>query len=157
MLLRSWDSVLTLYLNLPVLIAICILFVGFVTDRSNRRAFLNKKMLQVVCQQREESLEKEKQEQDALIHSIFPKAIAEDLLTMYKIVSDSQASTPTTSLRQLTTTQKLGRTLAALHKSVTIVFTDILGFTSMSQACTPYEGKFPCFDHIHARARRPCP
>ena len=32
-----------------------------------------------------------------------------------------------------------GCTLACMHQSVTILFTDIVGFTSMSQSCQPFE------------------
>ena len=35
----------------------------------------------------------------------------------------------------------LGRTVARMHSHVTILFTDIVGFTSMSQTCLPYEGQ----------------
>ena len=31
-----------------------------------------------------------------------------------------------------------GRTVARMHRDITIVFTDIVGFTSMSQSCAPY-------------------
>ena len=33
----------------------------------------------------------------------------------------------------------LGRTVARMHQQVTILFTDIVGFTAMSQTCQPYE------------------
>merc|ERR1711977_797204 len=31
-----------------------------------------------------------------------------------------------------------GRTVARMHANITILFTDIVGFTSMSQSCSPY-------------------
>ena len=33
----------------------------------------------------------------------------------------------------------LGRTVARMHHKISILFTDIVGFTSMSQTCQPYE------------------
>ena len=47
-----------------------------------------------------------------------------------------------------------GRTVAELHSAVTIVFTDIVGFTAMSQACPPHrvmkflDDLFVCFDNF---------
>ena len=35
--------------------------------------------------------------------------------------------------------RSLSHTVARMHHDVTILFTDIVGFTSMSQTCLPYE------------------
>jgi len=41
--------------------------------------------------------------------------------------------------KALSSVEAIGRTMARIHPNVTILFTDIVGFTSMSQSCLPYE------------------
>ena len=69
-------------------------------ESSNRIAFVNKKIIQELTQQRELQLLRQKEEQEHLIHSIFPPVVAKVLIKkqMQKIqnislqVSQSQSS-----------------------------------------------------------------
>merc|ERR1711981_443998 len=96
-------------------------------DQSNRAAFVNKKVITVLA--------KQKEDQETLIFSIFPKQVAQEL-----IASQSEDDKPSKhrrgSLRHLAS---LGGSVARLHHEVTILFTDIVGFTAMSQMCPPYQ------------------
>ena len=49
-------------------------------ESSNRIAFVNKKIIQELTQQRELQLLKQKEEQENLIHSIFPPVVAKVLI-----------------------------------------------------------------------------
>ena len=93
---------------------------------------------QVLTREREEALVKQKEESDNLIHSIFPKAIAENLIAKQAQEHTGAALDQATSMERLNNSA-LDSTLACMHQSVTILFTDIVGFTSMSQTCLPFE------------------
>ena len=81
---------------------------------------------------------KQKKESDNLIHSMFPKAIAENLIAKQAQEHTGAALDQTTSMERLNNSA-LDSTLACMHQNVTILFTDIVGFTSMSQTCRPLE------------------
>ena len=49
-------------------------------ESSNRIAFVNKKIIQELTQQRELQLLRQKEEQEHLIHSIFPPVVAKVLI-----------------------------------------------------------------------------
>ena len=49
-------------------------------ESSNRIAFVNKKIIQELTQQRELQLLRQKEEQENLIHSIFPPVVAKVLI-----------------------------------------------------------------------------
>jgi len=70
-----------------------------------------------------------------LLHSIFPPVVAKDLIARRRkgTLSISKSSLKTLS------SSKIGKIVARLHSGVTILFTDIVGFTEMSQSCPPYE------------------
>ena len=107
-------------------------------DRSNRSAFIQKKLVQLLAMQREQDLLRQKKESDNLLYSMFPKVIAENLIA--KQAEEEEADdNANTSMRALAGSKMLDRTLACMHQSVTILFTDIVGFTSMSQSCQPFE------------------
>ncbi|UPQ96967.1 guanylate cyclase [Chloropicon primus] len=117
------------------IIVVCILIVSFILDYSNRRAFINKKIIQALNKQKEQALVKQKEDQEKLINSIFPPVIARDLII--EQMQESTSRSTEGSLRSLGSSGTLGRTVARLHQNVTIVFTDICGFTAMSQECSP--------------------
>ena len=73
-----------------------------------------------------------------MIHSIFPKAIAKNLIAKSGNLEKVGGSS-SILLRALSKRSVLDSTLACMHQSVTILFTDIVGFTSMSQTCQPFE------------------
>ena len=72
-----------------------------------------------------------------MIYSIFPKAIAKDLIAKSGKLEEGGSSS--SIIRALSKRNVLDSTLACMHQSVTILFTDIVGFTSMSQTCQPFE------------------
>lgn len=72
--------------------------------------------------------EKEKELHQSLVNSIFPKVVARELL-------QGEARTSLDSLRR----GNIPTRVARMHQDVTILFTDIVGFTSMSQTCLPIE------------------
>ena len=119
-------------------LALCIIIVSFFVERSNRKAFVNKKIIDVFTKQREESLLQQKKEQEDLVYSIFPKPIAKDLISKQTEKKRTLLESSLESLN-LDATKTFGRTVARMHRNITIVFTDIKGFTSMSQSCSPYQ------------------
>ena len=81
---------------------------------------------------------KQKEESDNLIYSMFPKVVAENLIAKQAQEHTRAALDRATSMKRLNNSA-LDSTLACMHQSVTILFTDIVGFTSMSQTCLPFE------------------
>ena len=119
---------------------VAIVTVSFFVGRSNRKVFINKKIIQAFTRQREESLINQKKESESLLYSIFPKPIARDLM------QNKEKAEMTSGLLQSNredftrnATKTFGPTVARMHRNITIVFTDIVGFTSMSQSCSPYQ------------------
>ena len=119
--------------------ALAVIIVSFFVSRANRKAFVNKKIIEAFTKQREESMRKQKKESHDLLYSIFPKPVARHLMHKEPRKHITSGSLPS-SLRSLSlhATKTLGRTVARMHNDITIVFTDIVGFTSMSQSCAPY-------------------
>ncbi|QDZ18614.1 guanylate cyclase [Chloropicon primus] len=115
-----------------------IIVVNFFIDESNRKAFINKKIVTALQRQRERQLLQQKSDQEALIHSIFPSAIARDLVNEQEM----NLLTRTRTLMGTFSCSSIGffgRVVARHHRQVTVLFTDICGFTAMSQACPPQE------------------
>ena len=79
-------------------IGLSIVIVSAFVDRSNRKGFIQKKIIEVLARQKEETLMKQKKEQEALIYSIFPRAIARDLIAAQKEEDDFN---PAATLRSL--------------------------------------------------------
>merc|ERR1711977_736448 len=126
-------------------ILICIMILAIVVvcvflSRSNRKAFVNKKIIKALTKQREETLMKQKKESESLLYSIFPKPVARELMRSQSETEGTPESFQSTlrSLGSSHATKTFGRTVARMHHNITILFTDIVGFTSMSQSCSPY-------------------
>ena len=107
-----------------------------IVDISNRQNFINKKIIEALTRQREKTLVMQKEEHENLIHSIFPPAVAKDLIRK----QSGQDLTVSRSGRDFGLGHKsLGTLVAQMHQEVTILFTDIVGFTSMSQTVAPQQ------------------
>jgi class 3 adenylate cyclase len=120
-------------------------------DSTNRLIFVDWKIiimqqhnLQRASRQRENFLLKQKKHTNKLLASIFPPRIAKTLIaqeSMRDNKSDSQDSIRFDRMgpERLGANTVVGRTVAELHHDVTVVFSDIVGFTEMSQLFPPYE------------------
>ena len=108
-------------------------------DISNRQSFINKKIIEALTKQREKTLLQQKEDHENLIHSIFPPAVAKDLIRKLSrqdlIVCQSGRDFGLGQVSSLS----LGSLVAQMHQEVTILFTDIVGFTSMSQTVAPQQ------------------
>ena len=114
----------------------CVVVVSVIVDISNRQNFINKKIIEALTRQREKTLLQQKEEHENLIHSIFPPAVAKDLIRK----QSGQNLTVSQSGRDFGLGHKsLGSLVAQMHQEVTILFTDIVGFTSMSQTVAPQQ------------------
>ena len=104
--------------------------------------------------EREALLAKQKRNQESLIHSIFPQHIAEELIVAEAEKDGGGSSNEgdisavgISGIRNLNVSAKM-------HDDITVVFTDIAGFTAMSQACTPLkvmrflDALFVAFDRL---------
>ena len=107
-----------------------------IVDISNRQSFINKKIIEALTKQREKTLLQQKENHENLIHSIFPPAVAKDLIRK----QSGQDLTISKSARDFGLGHmNLGSLVAQMHHEVTILFTDIVGFTSMSQTVAPQQ------------------
>merc|ERR1711970_329204 len=103
---------------------------------SNRQSFINKKIIEALTKQREQTLLQQKEDQDDLIHSIFPPMVAKDLIRR----QTRQTLKVSQSGRDFGFgDMSLGKSVAQMHHEVTILFTDIVGFTAMSQTVAPQQ------------------
>ena len=110
--------------------------VSVIVDISNRQSFINKKIIEALTKQREGTLLQQKEDHENLIHSIFPPAVAKDLIRK----QSGQDLTISKSARDFGLGHtNLGSLVAQMHHEVTILFTDIVGFTSMSQTVAPQQ------------------
>ena len=105
-----------------------------IVDITNRQSFISKKIIDALTKQREKTLLQQKKEHENLIHSIFPPAVGRDLIRrqtheLSKVNSETGCSFDHKNLGHMS----LGRLAAQMHHEVTILFTDIVGFTAMSQ------------------------
>ena len=117
------------------LLCISAVLVSFFVDISARKNFINKQIVTALTEQKEVALMKQKMEHENLIHSCFPPPIAEDLIERQS-QRDHGSVDARVTLRSI---NGLGRLVARMHQQVTIFFSDIVGFTSMSQTCKPYQ------------------
>merc|ERR1711977_290835 len=135
----TWEYYVTPTITICV-VSVAIVIVSFFVSKSNRKAFVNKKIIEAFTKQREETLMKQKKESESLLYSIFPKPVARELMRSQSETEKAPESFQS-SLRSLGSshaTKTFGRTVARMHHNITILFTDIVGFTSMSQSCSPY-------------------
>ena len=110
--------------------------VSVIVDITNRQSFINKKIIDALTKQREKTLLQQKKEHENLIHSIFPPAVGRDLIRQQSgkplTISPSRRSFGLGHM-------SLGGSVAQMHQEVTILFTDIVGFTAMSQTVAPQQ------------------
>ena len=124
------NFVLTMFL-LPILlffvVALIIVIASYYADRSNRKSFVQKKLFTLLALRSEEDLMRQKEESDSLIHLIFPKVIAKELIeeqaeqhlspTNSLVRSNSLDQTLTRALTRVhISSGNLGRTLACMHQ-----------------------------------------
>merc|ERR1711907_843342 len=151
---KEYCIVVARYMMLSPFIYLCVLVfaivvVGYFVESSNRIAFVNKKIIQELTQQRELQLLRQKEEHENLIHSIFPPVVAKVLIKkqMQNIqnitlrLCQSYPSNMDEFSFSATGIQAdaLFDTVCHMHEQVTILFTDIVGFTSMSQTVAPQQ------------------
>ena len=96
-------------------------------DRAERNAYTTKRFLVIEKERKERMEQKQREMQTDLLLRIFPKHIARELVLgpMDDRLTFGSMST-------------IGQTAAEMHTNITVVFTDIVGFTAMSQTCQPY-------------------
>ena len=110
--------------------------VSVIVDITNRQGFINKKIIEALTKQREKTLLQQKEEHENLTHSIFPPMVAKDLIRK----QSGQDLTVSPSGRDFGLGHmNLSSLVAQMHQEVTILFTDIVGFTSMSQTVAPQQ------------------
>jgi len=138
-------------------LVVCLVVVSVIVDISNRQSFINKKIIEALTKQREGTLLQQKEDHENLIHSIFPPAVAKDLIRRQssKSLSKVNSEMGCKSFGHKNFGHvSLGRSVAQMHHEVTILFTDIVGFTSMSQTVAPQQvmeflhDLFVCFDDL---------
>jgi len=127
----------TLAMGAVVIMVVFLLITAF-DEYQHRKKFLSVKVIKLFRESKEKALIKQKEHQESLIDSIFPPAIAKDLIANQASDAEIDFSAGTRSFSR-NSEWTLGRTLARMHQQVTILFTDIVGFTAMSQTCPPYE------------------
>jgi len=123
-------------------LVVCLVVVSVIVDISNRQSFINKKIIEALTKQREKTLLQQKEDHENLIHSIFPPAVAKDLIRRQssKSLSKVNSEMGCKSFGHKNFGHvSLGRSVAQMHHEVTILFTDIVGFTSMSQTVAPQQ------------------
>ena len=107
-----------------------------IVDIINRQSFISKKIIDALTKQREQQLLQQKEDQENLIHSIFPPMVAKNLIRR----QTQQPLKVSQSGRDFGLGHmSLGRSVAQMHHEVTILFTDIVGFTAMSQTVAPQQ------------------
>merc|ERR1711977_550215 len=114
-----------------VLLMCALLVKIYFLERSRRAIFLDIKMRNKQKDLYTGLLLKQKNDQAQLLQKIFPKGVASKLI--------KQSSAEINDQDCLRVNTAVGRTLAEYHTGVTILFSDIVGFTSMAQACFPHE------------------
>lgn len=119
------------------------LFVSYFLGVTSRQMFMNKQIIEALRMQKERILVKQKEGQEYLIHSIFPPVIAKDLIKKHtnkeSMLTFDRIQSTIASVESEGEGGSIGGVVARSHHRVTILFTDIVGFTSMSQSCKPHK------------------
>jgi class 3 adenylate cyclase len=128
-----------------IIVCLAFLVLSYIEERARREKFVSVQVMKLqqrkvveFSQQKESLLRSQKKQQNDLICSIFPKKVAKDLVsTIPSAFSFDHESSlyPNTASRDT----RIGRTTAEWHEQVSVVFSDIVGFTSMCQMCNPYD------------------
>ncbi|QDZ24227.1 guanylate cyclase [Chloropicon primus] len=124
-----------------VFIGVCLVFVSYDFHSESRQAFVNRQVLSLLAEARELEYAKQKKTQEKLIESIFPKAIARDLVKRQeeiRSVTDAGFRGEFGPIHSLSASD-LTLAVARFHQDVTILFTDIVGFTAMAGEAQPFE------------------
>jgi len=140
------------------LLSIALLFTSKMNDQRDRQIFVDTQVIAAQerhlmdsSMQRERLLKRNQRNQESLIHSIFPKKIAHDLIESIarKASKASKASrrneevddgqSVRSHFSKWRQSLKLAERTAEHHRDVTIIFTDIVGFTAMSQVSRPIQ------------------
>ena len=118
-----------------------LLLSSYVSDKRKRNAWILDINFKAVSRQRENLLINQKHDHENLLHSIFPKKIAHGLIESGRNSSNRMQPHGSSSFISSMTMVKstIGAKLAEEHNHVTILFTDIVGFTAMSQTCKPFD------------------
>ena len=108
---------------LVCIMTLAIVIVSFFESRSNRKAFVNKKIIEAFTKQKEASLMKQNEEYESLVYSIFPKPVARDLMHKQSEREMTEDQSSLRSLDELRRSKSLYRSVAHMHRNITIVFT----------------------------------
>lgn len=123
-------------------LAVCAVVLSFCVTRAKRTEFVNRKTIQSLHSQKERAFERQREDQEHLIHSIFPPAVADEI-----ILRQSQESVVPEgmTLRAAVSTSKLDSVTARIHQQITIVFTDIVSLSLYRPPPAPSVPSQPLF------------
>jgi len=134
---------------------IAVVIVSALSEATNRRLFIWKKITRAQHEKVErckKMVEVEKEKRDDFIYSMFPRPVAKELIKHGE--ENGKDNDHNMTIKDVALVHNLGRSMACMHKDVTILFTDIVGFTPMANACQPYEvmhflhNLFSAFDEL---------
>jgi class 3 adenylate cyclase len=139
-------------------LAIALIFLSKLEDRSSRTGFVSfniiraqKRKLKDSTREKEQLYINKQHDQESLLHAIFPKKVAKQLIAKG---GAGRALENTLQHSYRLSSGEIDETVAENHSGVTILFTDIVGFTGMSQTCKPIavmrflDELFRSFDHL---------
>merc|ERR1711977_567986 len=139
-------------------LAIALIFLSKLEDRSSRTGFVSlniiraqKRKLKDSTREKEQLYLNKQHDQESLLHAIFPRKVAKQLIAKG---GAGRALENTLQHSYRLSSGEIDDTVAETHSGVTILFTDIVGFTAMSQTCKPIhvmrflDELFRSFDHL---------
>ena len=104
---------------------------------NNKIIRAQQKRLAATNAQRENLLLQQHKDQEHLLLSMFPKDVARDLIERYR--AEYNHGSRRAVIQAMNPVGNLCQTVVRMHHDVTILFTDIVGFTAMSQEAAPWE------------------